>query len=163
MLCESNRFLCEQAFLQSDLYLNSDSLLLYASTKSESDTFNLINNALEDNKIIYLPKVHGDIMKFYQISTLDDLSDGYFSIKEPTTDVEYDNRPAVCVVPGLAFDLKGNRLGYGKGYYDKFFQQTNEIIKVGFCAGCNYYNKIPCDETDIPMNYLIVDSNIIGL
>lgn len=162
MQTDSNRYFCENAFLASQLYVNNDIFLVYASFRSEPDTFLLIKRMLNDNKIVYLPKVCNNKMFFYKIDSLEDLSAGYMTIKEPSAGELYKNQSAVCIVPGLAFDKKGGRIGYGKGYYDRFLIDK-DLVKVGFCAECNYVDDIPTEIHDIKMDYIIVNDKIIKL
>lgn len=162
MASDSNRFSCEKAFMNSSIYKDSKYILIYFPIKSEPDTLLIIKDALDNNKFVFLPKVlSDDTMNFYKIDSLEDLSAGSFGISEPETDVEYNNQPAICIVPGLAFDGNGNRLGYGKGYYDRFLYNRKNIVKAGFCPECNYVDSLPSEDTDITMDYIIVDDKII--
>ena len=102
-------------------------------------------------------------MKFYRVTDLNKLVSGTFGVKEPTESEEFCSEKAICIVPGLAFDKNGNRLGYGKGYYDKFLSQYPEIIKIGFCSGCCFFEEIPSEETDVKMDYVFVDDTLIDM
>lgn len=160
MLIESHRYACENTFINSKFYLNSDVLLLYASINSEPDTFYLIDKALNDRKTVYLPKVNGETMSFHKINSLKDLSKGCFGIKEPINGLVFNSQTAACIVPGLAFDKKGCRLGYGKGYYDKYLVDKPDIVKIGFCAGCGLADEVPAESNDVFMDCIIVDDEI---
>ncbi|MBQ8782883.1 MAG: 5-formyltetrahydrofolate cyclo-ligase [Clostridia bacterium] len=159
----NNKKSCENSFIRSDLYKNNNVFLIYASFGSEPETFDLIQKALDDKKTVYLPRVYKDTMTFYQIFNTEELVKGSFGIKEPVTGTVYDGSKAVCIVPGLAFDKSGNRLGYGKGYYDRFLCNNPNLIKVGFCAKCCFAEEIFTQSNDIPMNYIFVDDSIIGI
>ncbi len=163
MLNEFNKASCENTFLKSELYNFSNNLLIYYPIKSEPDTLLLIQKAVEDGKNVYLPKVTGDTMFFYKIKELKNFKIGAFNIPEPETENPYLFNDAVCVVPGLAFDKSGNRLGYGKGYYDRFLFDKNYIITVGFCPKCNFFQNLPTDENDISMKYIIADNEIFKI
>lgn len=160
----SNNTLNAEAFIKSRFYKDYDSFLLYVSFGSEPDTYMIIRQALTDNKTVYLPKVNGDTMSFFNCKTIDNLQKGCFGIPEPLfSDNAYNGENAVCVVPGLAFDQNGYRLGYGKGYYDRFLSKNKDLITVGFCSGCNFSEKIPIDKNDVPVKYIFVDDKLIDI
>ena len=111
---------------------NAQLILIYVSFNNEIDTINLINYFLKSKKVA-VPKIENNIMNFYYINSLDDLKEGYFNILEPITSkkvTSFDN--CVSLTPGICFTKNGDRLGYGKGYYDLFYQ-TNKVYKIGLC------------------------------
>ncbi len=138
-------------------YKESNLVLTYASLKDEVDTFKIIEYSLKNGKKVAAPKCEEDIIKFYYISSLNDLSKGKFNILEPiTNNLVTDFENSICIVPGVAFDKKNNRIGYGKGFYDKFLKNYNGT-KVGLT-----YRKCICEEidnesTDIKMDRIIFD------
>lgn len=154
--------ICER-FLNSDIYKNSSSVFLYSPIKSEVDTSCILNKALLDGKRVAFPLCldEGGLMEFYYVNSEEDLTNGTFGIKEPRSNCEKascDNL-SVCLVPGISFDLTGTRLGYGKGYYDRFLK--------GFCGisvGISYHDctvdRLPKSVHDIKVNYLITDKSI---
>ena len=154
---------CEDAFLKSRFYKDFDTFLIYASYGSEADTFTLIEKAPIDDTTVFLPKVFGDKMKFYRVFDLKNLVEGSFGVREPAEGEEYAGQKAVCVTPGLSFDKKGNRLGYGKGYYDEFLSEYPDIIKIGFCSACCFFDEIPSEETDVKMDFIFADNKLIGI
>jgi 5-formyltetrahydrofolate cyclo-ligase len=103
-------------------------------------------------------------MNFYKITSDSDLAPGYYGIREPKPDAlpvdSYKN--AVCVTPGLMFLSNGHRLGYGKGYYDKFFAAHPEITKIGFVFEHFVFPKetMKTDSFDIPVDALITERRI---
>ena len=154
---------CEEAFMSSSLYKENKILLIYASFGSEADTFELIKNALDSDKSVFLPRISGNEMKFYRIYDTNNLKKGTFGVMEPTEGEEYSGQRAACIIPGLAFDKNGNRLGYGKGYYDKFLSKYPGVVKIGFCSACCFFEEIPYEETDIKMDYIFIDDVLIGI
>ena len=119
--------------LLSNPTIKASSLILtYVSVGSEVDTLNLIKELI-DLKKIAVPKVEGDVINFYFISSLNDLKKGKFGILEPTTEEKVKDFSNSCLlVPGICFNKKGYRIGYGKGYYDRFLSNySNETI--GLC------------------------------
>ncbi|WP_273398664.1 5-formyltetrahydrofolate cyclo-ligase [Traorella massiliensis] len=142
-------------------YQQSNHIAFYSSFGSEADTHEMILRALADHKHVYLPKVvNKQEMDFYEIQTLDDMIDqNAFGIKEPkescikvkAEDIE------LMILPGLCFDLKGNRLGYGGGYYDRYLQ-GKMIYKIGICFDEQILNEeLETDEYDIQMDEVITD------
>ena len=126
-----------QKFLLLDEYKNCDTLFAFVSMPIECDTSKIIDNALLDNKRVALPKCKNKsgIMDFYFINSKDDLKKGMYSIFEPDSDkckLVTDFSHGLCLVPGLCFDFQGYRLGFGKGYYDKFLNDFGGT-SVGIC------------------------------
>lgn len=149
-------------FLNSSIYKKSKSLALYASLQDEVDTFNIIQQALVDHKRVFLPKVINQTkMEFYEIQSLNDCIKGYFGILEPNTDKKIDKHEIDCIViPGVCFDRQLNRIGFGKGYYDRYLQDM-DVMKVGLCFEEQIMNGIiETDEYDIKMNQIITDQKI---
>ena len=152
-------------FLQSEIYRNTPVLLIYASYDTEVDTYAVIHRALADGKSVYLPRCEkeSNAMHFYGISSLEDLKTDAFGIPAPA---EIDGRQftpgteAVCVVPGLAFTLCGERLGYGRGYYDAFLEKT-DVCTVGLCYGFQVAEHIPTEEHDKRMRFLCTEHGML--
>ncbi len=148
--------------ISTEVYRRCKMLLTYVSTAIEVDTKGLINTALKDGKAVIVPKcVDGTReMKFYEIHSLDDLEVCAFGVLEPIPEkcreiTYFEN--AVCIVPGLAFDLCGYRLGYGKGYYDRFLSAHGELYNIGICyCGCTV-NRLEHGRFDVPVNMLITE------
>ena len=110
----------------------ADIILLYAPIKSEIDVMPIFHEAIKKGKRVAFPRcnVEERTMKFHFVTSEDELSPCAYGIREPREDAPvYDPKietgSAVCYVPGLAFDVYGYRLGYGKGYYDKFMHTFN--------------------------------------
>ena len=135
---------------------NSDTILIYVSKDSEVDTINLINCFLKSKKVA-VPKVNNNIIEFYYIDSLDDLEKGSFNILEPTTNKKVtDFNNAVCITPGICFNKEGYRIGYGKGYYDRFFSK-HKIYAIGLCYQECLINDNFTNSYDIKVNEVISD------
>ena len=148
--------------INSDLYLKSNLLLIYVSVNNEADTLDIISRALNDGKKVGIPYCIGKEMTFLLVDSLDELSEGEFGI--PTVNPKKSKEVsalnnAVCIVPGLSFDNHGNRLGYGGGFYDRYLNK-NKIETVGLCYGRCLSDKLPSDEHDIPVNYILTEYGI---
>ncbi|HHZ06542.1 MAG TPA: 5-formyltetrahydrofolate cyclo-ligase [Clostridiales bacterium] len=145
-------------------YINCSILFSYVSKDIEVDTINIIKKALWDGKLVAVPRcVTGTRkMEFYIIHSLADLEVASFGVLEPKPDCclrATDFSHGLCIVPGLSFDKEGYRLGYGKGYYDRFLSQFK-----GFTAGLCYVNSVsdilPHGFFDKPVNMLITEKYI---
>lgn len=147
--------------LGTDKYANSDCILLYSAVRGELSCREIANQALKNGKKIYYPKVISDTeMIFLHINSFDELFVGAFGIPEPSLENErYEGQNALCIVPGICFDKQGYRLGYGKGYYDRFLSGF-----FGSAIGLVYENflleKLPVYGTDIKVNYIVTDKKI---
>ncbi len=132
----------------------ADTILIYVSFNNEVDTLNIIKYFLGKKKVA-VPKVNGNEMNFYYIDSFNDLSKGSFNILEPITTnkvTNFDN--SICIVPGLCFDKENYRLGYGKGYYDKFLSNKN-IYTIGLSYKETIIKKLPIDKYDIKLDKVI--------
>ena len=129
-------------------------IAIFASLKDEIDTFPLIEALLKLDKSIYLPRVEKQDINFYQIHSLDELkvSDNKYRIREPQGDNPVNpNELEVIVCPGVAFDNNNNRLGHGKGYYDRYLL-TCSAYKIGICYKEQLFIEIPTNDQDIKMD-----------
>lgn len=144
--------------LNNDLYKNASSIFVYVSKNKEVDTYNFIKKAISDGKKIYVPKIKEKEMQAVKLNSLTELEAGDFDI--PTSNSEdYIVNPDLTICPGLSFDDKKNRLGFGGGFYDRFLSQ-NESIKVGLMIKEFASKKIPTDPWDIKMDYVITEDKI---
>ena len=142
-------------------YQNCDTLITFVSTPIEVDTHQLILRALDDGKKVAVPYcVPGTRqMEFYCIRSLDDLSPRTFGVLEPdpaSCEKLGETKNSLCIVPGLAFDRQGYRLGYGKGYYDRFLSRYDGF-KVGVVyEGC-FLTALPHGYYDVAVDLLITE------
>lgn len=148
-------------FLHSTSYTRSNVILTYVSTAIEVDTLRIIKAALEDGKRVACPRcIDGTrLMDFYYINSIDDLKRGSFGVLEPDADESMLYKGAerpVCIVPGLAFDHWGYRLGYGKGYYDRFLASYKGWT-VGLCYSACIEYKLPHGRFDRAVDRLITE------
>lgn len=136
--------------------LSSKTLLIYISINSEVDTIKIINYFL-NTKNIAVPKVIDNNMYFCYVTNLNDLTPGKYNIPEPTNEnivTDFDN--AICIVPGICYDKKNYRVGYGKGYYDRFLSK-NKIKTIGLCYKECMIEKIDNDKYDYKIDEVITD------
>lgn len=136
--------------------LSSKTLLIYISINSEVDTIKIINYFL-NTKNIAVPKIIDNDMFFCYVTNLNDLTPGKYNIPEPTNEnivTDFDN--AICIVPGICYDKKNYRVGYGKGYYDRFLSK-NKIKTIGLCYKECMIEKIDNDKYDYKIDEVITD------
>ena len=146
------------------VYRRNSVLLTYVSKPIEVDTLHLIQDAIAQHKRVAVPRcVPGTReMEFYFIRSLAELSPGMFGVLEPSPEKSRklgDLRHGLCIVPGLCFDAQGYRLGYGKGYYDRFLSRF-EGQTVGICyKGCVPWN-LPHGYFDRPVDLLVTEEYV---
>lgn len=145
---------------------DADTVLCYASYQSEVSTDMLIRSFLQTKKRIFLPRVNGEEMDFYQIEKMQDLVEGYRGIPEPSKDCTVTYIPdktekAVMIMPGCAFSRKGFRIGYGKGYYDRYLDKYDMVERVALCYSLQLSEDIEPDVHDRKATCLITEDEII--
>ncbi|MFA7637558.1 MAG: 5-formyltetrahydrofolate cyclo-ligase [Monoglobales bacterium] len=152
-------------FLSSGIYKNSDCIMIYMQLGNETDTSEIMKAAFRDGKKLVLPVTDPKGFEITPVLIAEDttFAQGTFSVTEPVgakkaniSDID------VVIVPGLSFDKKGNRLGFGKGCYDKFLINAN-ALKVGYCYDFQVLDEIPADEHDIKMDYLITEKGLVKI
>jgi len=140
------------------VFNKAKTILFYWSMKDEVHTHDVVTKWYQ-YKTILLPSVNGADLKLKQFTGTDNMEPGEgFGIGEPTGAyfTDYDKIDMI-VVPGVAFDKQRNRLGRGRGYYDKLLQSQN-AIKLGVCFNFQLFDSIPVDEHDIKMDLLISET-----
>ena len=147
-------------------YRYSDTLLLYYPTRGEVDTLPIICAALESGKRVALPvcRENEPRMDYYYISSESDLTRGKFGIPAPRPDLErFDkngsHKGIVVVVPALAFDRAGYRLGYGKGYYDRFINELS-ATSIGLIYSSFVANRLPRGRYDLSVDLLVTEKGV---
>lgn len=140
-----------------------DNILLYSAIRNEVNTDEYFAYLINKAKKIYYPRVSGDEMSFYRVRSLDELNCGSFNINEPDMTREYteaDGR-ALMIVPGLGFSDNGYRIGYGKGFYDRYlssFTKRDTVMAVGVGYDFQLLSSVTFeDEYDVPLDGVITD------
>jgi len=144
-------------------YKSAKKIALYLSTKNEVKTERIFENSLESGKKLYLPRVEGSILRFYEVKDPRRLKSGKYGIPEPNKEypsISIENLDLV-IIPGVAFDHSGARIGYGKGFYDRSIKQICKEKRVGLACSFQILNKIPFTKQDTHLGYVITDLGII--
>lgn len=141
-------------------FLNANTIYCYVDYRNEVGTEWVIKKAWDLHKQVAVPKVEGEEMKFYIISSFDDLYEGYRGIQEPVNQVLANDENALIILPGVAFDRNRNRIGYGKGFYDRFLDKHPfcKTIAIGFA--CQIVDEIQTDSFDYRPDILITEECI---
>lgn len=150
-------------FLKSEIYKKAETIMLYMPLENETDTTEIIKAALNDRKRVILPVTDiktGIITPcFYESDTV--LEKGGFSVIEPkNAEIAEKSEIDVVVVPGIAFDKSGSRVGFGKGCYDMFLDGMT-AVKVGYCYEFQLCEKIPAEKYDIKMDYVVTEEGVL--
>jgi 5-formyltetrahydrofolate cyclo-ligase len=144
----ASRLLMEQ-FIHSSSYMKAKSLYGYLPYNQEVRTVPILEQALRDGKRVAVPKVYGDEMKFIWMTDLSQVDIGYAGIPEPVADGPVADDPhALVLMPGLAFDSQGHRIGYGGGFYDKFLALEPEHFTVALCYGFQMFEHLETEAFD---------------
>ena len=99
-------------------------------------------------------------MRYFEISSFSELEEGTFHVMEPVEMHPVDWENALVLVPGVAFDRQCNRMGYGKGYYDRFFEGKPDCVKLGVAYELQVSDQLPAEENDLPMEYLVTEKEM---
>ena len=145
-------------------YGKYQTVYLYYGCRGEVLTDVLFDSVLKDGKKAAFPRVEGDIINFYYVSSADDLTGDYRGIREPGTMCERAfDESFLLIVPGLAFDIHGNRLGYGGGFYDRFLAgcQKAEVTCVAPAFDFQLFDEIPAEPNDMPVDIIVTKNEVI--
>jgi 5-formyltetrahydrofolate cyclo-ligase len=157
----------KQRLFALDDFVNAEVVFFYASFRSEVETHTMIKESLEMGKRVMLPKVYreGHRVKLYEIKDITELSPGHMGILEPSFSDAYSlsiDEVTIIIIPGVAFDYSGNRLGYGGGYYDMLLAQRKKkapIIALAYDE--QLVDEIPSEPHDIKVDMIITDKRVI--
>lgn len=147
---------------KSDIFQKSESIFIYHNLKGEVETTHLINKWLSQ-KDFYLPVIVNDKIVFRKYISDNLLQQSEYGIQEPTGE-DFTNNDSIdlIIVPGVAFDRQMNRMGRGKGYYDRFLNNFKSKTKIGICFDFQLFDQIPANENDIKMDYIITEAEMRG-
>ena len=153
---EEKSALLARQFLASEAYQQAKTIYGYLPYNQEVRTVPILEQALLDGKQVAVPKVYGDTMRFIVLEDLTATEKSSMGIPEPIADGPVANDPqALVLMPGLAFDRQGNRMGYGGGFYDKFLQAEPDHPTVALCYDFQMLPHLETEAHDIPVDLVL--------
>ena len=143
-------------FAASESYKQAKTIYGYMPYNQEVRTVAMLEQALKDGKRVAVPKCYGDEMKFIYLDDLTQVEKGYAGIPEPiAAGPVADDKTDLVLMPGLAFDPQGHRIGYGGGFYDKFLAAEPEHPTLALCYAFQMLPHLDTEEHDIPVNTVL--------
>ena len=143
-------------FAATEYYRQAKSIYGYLPYNQEVRTVPMLERALRDGKRVAVPKCYGDEMRFIWMDDLSKVEKGYAGIPEPIADGPVADDPqALVLMPGLAFDPEGRRIGYGGGFYDRFLANEPEHPTLALCYAFQMMPKLETEEFDIPVDCVL--------
>ena len=142
-------------------YISAESIFIFVGMYWEPETEIVIKKALSEGKTVAVPRCgRGGAMDARIINSFEELSEGRFSIPEPSSQNEVLENPDLIIVPALCYDKKGNRLGRGGGFYDRYLKE-HKSFSIGLCRDFMLRNDIPTESRDVPVSALITENGVI--
>ncbi len=155
---KASKIITKKLFELEDYEL-ANSIFIYLSTDKEVDTFPIVERAFKDGKRVFVP-VTRDEMRLAEIFPITPLAKGKFGIKEPKDPETIDFATDIAIIPLVGFDAEKNRLGQGKGYYDRFLR-TFHGKKIALAFGIQKLEGIITDSNDIKMDMIITEEETL--
>ena len=155
--------LIQKQLIASEYFVRASSLALYSPVNNEVATRQIFAAAKKLDKKVYYPRVVGDTFDFFEVCTLDELVEGAFGVAEPVSTakisiVDLD----LVVVPGVAFDVRGYRLGYGRGFYDRQLAgKQSGTVSVGLCFDVQLCDSLPAETHDQSLDFIVTETKFI--
>ena len=145
-----------ELFIETPEYKAAKTIYGYLPYNQEVRTVPMLEQALRDGKKVAVPKCYGDEMSFIYMDDLSKVAPGYADIPEPIADDPVaEDKTALVLMPGMAFTEKGDRMGYGGGFYDKFLAAEPEHPTVALCYAFQMVESLPTEEYDIPVDRVV--------
>lgn len=147
-----------QRILQSPAYDQAQVIYAYLAKHGEVLLDEVIREAIASGKQVAVPKVMGKEMKFYRLRDLADVEPGCMGIREPLSreEISFPQEPVgLMLLPAVAVDLQGHRVGYGGGYYDRYLEQEPGWIKVAAVFEFQVYEQVPTEVLDVPLDGIV--------
>ena len=145
-----------QKFAASEAYRNAKTIYGYLPYNQEVRTVPMLQQAIRDGKQVAVPRVCGDEMIFYYMTDFDRVEKSNFGIPEPLGDEPVaEDTGALVLMPGLAFDKAGHRVGYGGGFYDKFLANEPSHPTVALCYDFQVLPHLNTEEFDVPVDLVL--------
>lgn len=154
-----------QRFCSLPQYGNSSAVLVYMHFRDEVRTGALVTRLFEDGKQVVIPYCVGNELELFRLADLKELAEGTWGILEPKKELRSRAEKQVApeeldllAVPGVAFDRRGSRVGYGRGYFDRLLRQLRgDAWSVGLAFECQLFDQVPMDEHDVPLDMIVTE------
>lgn len=158
---QKSSIICNR-IMASEAFLSAACVYAYMDCKGEVGMEDLLRACWESKKPIAVPKVFGKELKFYYVSSYQDVETGYFQVPEPVSGLMEANAPeALVIVPGVAFDEACHRCGYGGGFYDRYLNVHKEYRTISPAFEFQVFPKIPFEEFDILPQRIVTEERIL--
>jgi 5-formyltetrahydrofolate cyclo-ligase len=166
----SSQRICERFFLLLEKWFHESpsslKIMSYVSLKEEVDTIQIVNHIIKMNRVIWIPRCNGNQLEAVEVTSLEGLQPGRFGISEPGHDFSVLNEIQeldVIIVPGLGFDRFCNRLGRGKGYFDRFLSRIgNHPVTIGLAFDIQIIDYIPCTANDCSLDFVLTETSLFS-
>ena len=152
---------CVSKVLQFPELIEAKTVCVYMPTGNEIDTTEIIRYCKENGKRLAAPRVNGDTMEFYYFTDETDMEQGAYDIWEPTGTEAVEDEESLVIMPGVAFDLSCNRIGYGKGYYDRYLSAHPRMKKVALAYDFQIVGRIKREVHDVRPDVVVTESRVI--
>ncbi len=153
---ESKSASLARQFLKTEQYKTAKTVYGYLPYNQEVRTVPILRQALLDGKKVAVPKVYGEQMRFVLLEDLDAVAPGFGGIPEPVADGPVaEDKTALVLMPGLAFDRQGHRIGYGGGFYDRFLAAEPDHPTVALCYDFQLLEQLQTQEFDVPVDLVL--------
>lgn len=164
-----SRVIC-QRFASLAEYVRAGTVLLYVHVRSEVRTREFLEQAMAEGKRVLVPWCQGDELELFHLEDLAELGPGVFGLLEPRAELRaqpgkrrHIAEVDIAMVPGVAFDRRGGRLGHGKGYYDRLLRRARpETLLAGVCFESQLVPEVPMGPRDVRMHRVITESGMYG-
>lgn len=149
-----------KAIISHDRFREATALYCYIDIDGEVGTRALIQEAWRLGKTVWLPKVSGMEMEFYELTSFTQLTSGTFGVPEPQAGIPASGVDGLMIMPGVAFDRERNRVGYGKGYYDRYLKKHPGLYTIAIAFDMQIVDEVPAEPQDVRPKVLITESMI---
>ena len=136
---------------------HAEIIYCYYPLGNEVDVLPLAQKALIAGKKVAFPRTDGENMDFFQVMSLSEFQKGAFNIMEPIGEYSISEKTPLVIVPGLGFDKNRNRIGYGKGFYDRYFARFPSCRKIGAAYAAQIIDCIPTDSYDTKLDVIVTE------
>lgn len=151
----------KEQVLKLSEYQKAEVLYAYMDCKHEVETRDIIRSAWAEGKRVAVPKVQGQEIQFYYITSFEDLEEGSFGIQEPGEGEAAEAEDALLLMPGVAFDPERHRVGYGGGFYDRFLEKHRGLAAVALAFEFQVKEEVPFEEFDIRPAKVVTEQRVL--